>query len=89
MTKWYEETDQMHDVFVMKRLRLVRNVDGHVFPEILSPEEREALLSEMEGKLLPITTEDGVPYEYRRLNEMNASERTALFERRLDCPELG
>ena len=59
MTKWYEETDQMHDVFVMKRLRLVRNVAGHVFPGRLNAEERLAMLKELEEAFVPMTAEDG------------------------------
>lgn len=43
MMKWYEDTDQMHNVFVMKRLRPVRNLDGHIFPSRLDGPERVAI----------------------------------------------
>ena len=83
MTKWYEETDQMHDVFVMKRLRLVRNIEGRVFPGRLSGEERLRLLGELEQNLLPLGEEDKASYTYRRLHEMDETSLHALYERRL------
>ena len=83
MTKWYEETDQMHDVFVMKRLRLVRNVAGHVFPGRLNAEERLAMLKELEEAFVPMTAEDGQEYRYFRLDGLDENSRNALYERRL------
>lgn len=83
MTKWYEETDQMHDVFVMKRLRLVRNIEGRVFPGRLSGEERLRLLGELEQNLLPLGEEDKASYTYRRLHEMDETSLHALYGRRL------
>ncbi len=83
MTKWYEETDQMHDVFVMKRLRLVRNVAGHVFPGRMDEEERSDMLSELEERLLPFMTEDGQPYSYCHINELSDNLRNALYEHRI------
>lgn len=83
MTKWYEETDQMHDVFVMKRLRLVRNVEGHIFPSRLDGADRLAMLEELEKELLPMTGEEGEEYAYFRLNELDETDRNALYERRI------
>ena len=83
MTKWYEETDQMHDVFVMKRLRLVRNVEGCVFPSRLNEEERLEALQDLEAVLLPVTGVDGQPFDYMRLDQMDAVQRSALYERRV------
>ena len=83
MTKWYEETDQMHDVFVMKRLRMVRNIAGHIFPSRLNGAERLAMLSQLEEDFVPMTAEDGQPYEYFRLDEMTENRLHALCERRV------
>ncbi|MCI8566580.1 MAG: ATP--guanido phosphotransferase [Lachnospiraceae bacterium] len=83
MTKWYEETDQMHDVFVMKRLRLVRNVAGHIFPSRLRGAERQAMLSQLETDFVPMETEEGQPYAYCRLDELDETSRNALYERRV------
>ncbi len=83
MTKWFEETDQMHDVFVMNRLRLVRNVAGHVFPGRLRHEERSEMLNFLEEKVLPLMAEDGQPYAYCHLNELDEISLNALYERRV------
>ena len=68
MTKWYEETDQLHDVFVMKRLRLVRNIADCIFPSRLAKEDREEMLQDMEAALLPVTGADGNVFYYMRLD---------------------
>ena len=83
MTKWYEETDQIHDVFVMKRLRLVRNIADCVFPSRLEREEREEALQDLEAALLPVTGADGKPFEYMRLDLLDREKKTALYERRV------
>ncbi|MBP3701619.1 MAG: ATP--guanido phosphotransferase, partial [Lachnospiraceae bacterium] len=83
MTKWYEETDQIHDVFVMKRLRLVRNIEGCIFPSRLGDEERHEMLTDMEGALLPVTGADGKPFDYMRLDLLDANQKTSLYERRV------
>jgi len=83
MTKWYEETDQIHDVFVMKRLRLVRNIADCVFPSRLEREERENALQDMEAALLPVTGADGKPFDYMRLDLLNKEQKKALYEHRV------
>ena len=83
MTKWFEDTDQMHDVFVMNRLRLVRNVEGHIFPGRLSHEARSEMLEFLEKKVLPLIAEDGQPYTYCHLNELKENNLNALYERRV------
>lgn len=82
MTKWYEETDQMHDVYVMNRLRLVRNINGHVFPGRMNEEERAAMLSELEQTLIPQCTTETAPYTYYHLHELSDTQLNALYERR-------
>ncbi len=83
MTKWYEETDQMHDVFVMKRLRLVRNIEGCIFPSRLEEADRQEMLADMEAALLPVTGVDGLPFDYMRLELLDDVKRGALYERRV------
>lgn len=83
MTRWYEETDQMHDVFVMNRLRLVRNIEGEIFPGRLNSEDRLALLEDLKETLLPEEKIQDLPYRYIRLDELNETHRNALYERRL------
>ena len=83
MTKWYEETDQLHDVFVMKRLRLVRNIADCIFPSRLSKEDREEMLQDMEAALLPVTGADGNVFDYMRLDLLSEDEKKALYEHRV------
>lgn len=83
MIKWYEETDQMHDIFVMKRLRLVRNVEGRIFSSRLNGTERLSMLEELERELLPVTGDEGTPYAYYRLQELDENNLNALYERRV------
>ncbi len=83
MTKWYEDTDQIHDVFVMKRLRLVRNKEGCIFSGRLEGEARQEMLKELEATLLPVTGPDGLPFDYLRLDLLDDVQRTALYERRI------
>lgn len=83
MTKWYEETDQIHDVFVMKRLRLVRNIEGQIFPGRLRKEDRLALLESLKDTLLPEEQSRDFPYRYVRLDELDETHLNALYERRL------
>lgn len=72
----------MHDVFVMKRLRLVRNIEGNVFPGRLNREERLELLKQLEEKRLPELIKGDKDYSYCRLHELDEVSRSALFERR-------
>jgi protein arginine kinase len=85
MTMWYEETDQMHDVIVMNRLRLVRNVEGEIFPRRMKREDRLALLKDLKEAFLPEDTSSQWEEDYRyiRLDELSDNERNALYERRL------
>ena len=48
MLKWYQETENQHDVFVASRIRLVRNLTHCPFPVKLSGEERKKLAEKLE-----------------------------------------
>ena len=39
MLKWYQDTENKHDVFLASRIRLVRNLEHYPFPEKLSEED--------------------------------------------------
>ena len=47
MLKWYQETEDQHDVFMAGRIRLVRNLAHYPFPVKLSGEESAKLEGEL------------------------------------------
>lgn len=79
--KWYEKANHQRETVVASRVRLVRNVKGHLFPNRLSEKERRTLREELQGVLSPLFPEDG--YTYLQTEILSERERRALRERRL------
>ncbi|MCI8466406.1 MAG: ATP--guanido phosphotransferase [Lachnospiraceae bacterium] len=83
MLKWYQETENQHDVFVASRIRLVRNLDHYPFPVKLSEEERVALTRKLEEGLKDIGSVCGRSFQKLPLSSMETERREALRERRV------
>lgn len=80
---WTAGTGRMHDVVVSSRARIARNLEGFAFPERLSPEQRELVVSNVQvatGRL------DGT-WEFYRLSEVAPVDRQVLLEKHLISPQ--
>ena len=82
MLKWYQETEDQHDVFMAGRIRLVRNLAHYPFPVKLSGEESAKLEGELREGLSGIGSVDGKTFRTLPLSSMEAEEKEALRERR-------
>ena len=47
MNKWFEVTGKPQGIVVSSRIRLARNIEGHVFPGKMQESEKQALLREL------------------------------------------
>ncbi len=81
MLKWYQETENQHDVFVSSRIRLVRNLMHYPFPVKLSGEGRKELAGKLEEGLKDIGSVCGKDFRSLPLSLMGETERDALRER--------
>ncbi len=82
MLKWYQETENQHDVFVASRIRLVRNLTHCPFPVKLSGEERKKLAEKLEEGLKDIGSVCRKDFRRISLSAAGGTEREALRERR-------
>ena len=82
MLKWYQETENQHDVFVAGRIRLVRNLEHYPFPLKLSGEDAGELVGKLENGLENIGSVDGKNYKKLSVSVMDKTEKKALKERR-------
>lgn len=82
MLKWYQETENQHDVFVASRIRLVRNLTHYPFPVKLSDEGKRELAGKLEEGLKEIGSVCGQDFRRFSLSSMDEREREALRERR-------
>ncbi len=82
MLKWYQETENQHDVFVASRIRLVRNLEHYPFPVKLSDEGKRELAGKLEEGLKDIGSVLGQEFRYFSLSLLDETERDALRERR-------
>ena len=82
MLKWYQKTEESHDVFVAERVRLVRNLAHEPFPVKLSEEEGKALLGRMERGMETLRDETGAAFSVLEMPELGDTEKQALKERR-------
>lgn len=83
MLKWYEKTESQHDIFVARRVRLVRNIEHCSFPARLDNEESRSLLDKMKNEFSDINSIDGTDYNYYDLEVMGDEYRNMLHERRI------
>lgn len=82
MLKWYQETKGQHDVFMARRIRLVRNLKNYPFPVKLSEEDSRELVEKLERGLENIGSVDGRVFHTISLSTMDADAKDALKERR-------
>ncbi|MCI8505137.1 MAG: ATP--guanido phosphotransferase [Lachnospiraceae bacterium] len=82
MLKWYQETENQHDVFVASRIRLVRNLEHYPFPVKLSDESRKELAKKLAEGLKDIGSLCGQSFRNISLSSTEETEREALRERR-------
>ncbi len=82
MLKWYQETENRHDVFVAGRVRLVRNLEHYPFPLKLSGEDAGELVGKLENGLKDIGNTDGKQYQKLSVPVIDKTEKKALKERR-------
>ena len=77
MSKWFEVTGKPQGIVVSSRIRLARNIEGHVFPGKMKEQERKELIRQLRLGL------QGFNMAYMDLGQMNQNEKKALKERKL------
>lgn len=77
MSKWYEDVNRQQDVYVYSRIRLARNIKGHVFPGKMDDAEARQTLGQLAAGL------SDLGLEYRDLSHCSADYRQGLAERRI------
>ncbi len=82
MLKWYQETEDQHDVFLAGRIRLVRNLEHYPFPVKLAEEDGAELVGKLENGLKDIGSVDKRIFHTIPLSAMGTEEKEALKERR-------
>ncbi|MCD2491810.1 ATP--guanido phosphotransferase [Lacrimispora sp. NSJ-141] len=82
MLKWYQETEDQHDVFLAGRIRLVRNLEHYPFPVKLTEEDGAELVEKLENGLKDIGSADKRIFHTIPLSAMGTEEKEALKERR-------
>ena len=80
MLKWYQETENQHDVFVASRIRLVRNLAHYPFPVKLSEEGRRELSEKLSEGLKDIGSVCGRDFRRFSLSEVGETELLKLWE---------
>lgn len=83
MRKWYEEAGNEDDIVVVSRIRLLRNVKGHLFPARLSAEEKQELNQSIFKGLKILPTRFGQSFETCTLDEFSDTHKMALKERQV------
>lgn len=83
MSKWYDQEDVAGSNVVYSRVRLVRNLDGYVFPNKMTGQQLLDLLEQLHKGLEHMKTEAGEEFTYKDLGSMGDLERQALRERRI------
>lgn len=77
MSRWFETTGKPQGIVVSSRIRLVRNVEGFVFPQKMQENERTEFLEKLHSGL------DEFDLIYTDLKQMSLEEKKALKERQL------
>ena len=83
MTRWFDEAPEKGTAIISSRVRLVRNLDGYVFPSRMTSGESAELIRRLKGGLRELGSLDGKLYEYLDLAELGSLEKKALKERRV------
>ncbi len=76
---WFQEAGPDNDVVIASRVRLSRNLAGHLFPGTMQSEEEE----QVQGKLLEAVLKVDGRYEGGVLGSLAPTERRLLLERNL------
>ena len=77
MSKWYEDVQRQQDVYVFTRVRLARNIRGHVFPGKMDDAQAGQMVEELREGL------SGLGLSYRDLSHSSEAYRKGLAERRI------
>jgi protein arginine kinase len=77
MSKWYEDTVKHPEIIVSSRIRLARNVEGHLFPAALSSDEAKELIHNLRDGL------EDLKFSYTDLQGISLSEKKAFREHRI------
>lgn len=77
MNKWFEVTGKPQGIVVSSRIRLARNIEGHIFPAKMQEKERQELIGELRRGL------NAFHLSYTDLRQMDQNEKKALKERKL------
>ncbi len=77
MSKWYEDVQKQQDVYIFTRVRLARNIKGHVFPGKMEEAEAGQMVAELREGL------SGLGLSYRDLSRSTDAYRRGLAERRV------
>lgn len=85
MPRWLtggETVDE--DVVVSSRVRLARNIKGHLFPNRAAADESEAIAEEVSA----VMQEEDAAFQHFRLRDVDRIKRRVLMEQHLISPDL-
>ena len=85
VTGWMKSSGEHADIVMSTRIRLARNLRGHLFPIASNPEDAKKVDESVTNALLN-SGEKG--YEYMRMSEVSLLDRQILMEKHLVSPQL-
>lgn len=85
--KWYQNTGEMSDIVLSTRIRLARNFKDMVFPQRMSPGQREEIYERVQNALLEQPSQD-LSLGYFAPGAISADARRSMAERHLISREF-
>lgn len=84
MLKWYEDVQmESGNNYVSNRIRLSRNLEAHLFPHRLSPNDSDEMIKTIQKELKEAEASCGICMHGARLSDLPEIKRMALKERRI------
>lgn len=81
---WYKKSGNMSEVVLSTRARLARNISGFKFPPMLSKEDGEKIIAEVQKALLPLEKE----FTFYKMGELSEIKRLSLVEQHMISPDF-
>lgn len=84
---WYSEKND-NDIMVSTRIRIARNLDKYVFPNLISAEDAKKVSEEIKGAIFNSNSSLANDFEYYELAKTNPITKRALTEQHFISPDL-
>jgi len=87
-TSWMSSEGPESDIVLTSRVRLARNIQHIKFPLLMTAEEAEVVINQVEKQLINSTDSLFGPLELLKMSELNSLEKRVLVEKHLISPQL-